>query len=88
MSQGLELVRGQIEDPCAEHALGPDLEEYRYMPLFNMGVALTYLKRFDEAKKSLDEAFSLYPDRMIQNQLSQTKSYRNLWEGRGTPGQN
>ncbi len=75
---------------CYQEALDsltPDLEPYRYMPLFNMGVALTYLKRFDEAKKSLDEAYSLYPDRMIQDQLYQTKSYRSLWEGRGTQGQ-
>jgi hypothetical protein len=32
MPQGLDLFRGQIQDPCAEDPLGPDLEEYLEFP--------------------------------------------------------
>ena len=32
MPQGLDLVRGQVKDPDAEDALGPDLEEHLELP--------------------------------------------------------
>lgn len=62
-ARALEEYRKVLDLAVGEFA------EYRYKPLFNMGVALEYMDRFDEAKKHLRDAYALYQATMIETEI-------------------
>jgi tetratricopeptide (TPR) repeat protein len=47
-----------------------ELAEVRFKPLFNLGVALEFSDRFEDARKTLQEAFRLNQDRLVSAELS------------------
>lgn len=63
----------------------------RYMALYNIGVALEYTNRFDEARKTLQEAYGLEQDSKIlaeiDNVARREGEYTQLAEQRGTAAQ-
>jgi hypothetical protein len=46
-----------------------EFAEYRYMALFNLGVAYEFTDRFAEAKKTLEEAYAIGQDQRILHEL-------------------
>jgi tetratricopeptide (TPR) repeat protein len=47
-----------------------EMAEYRYMGLYNVGVAYGFLNRFSDAREALQEAYALYADAFIAKELS------------------
>jgi hypothetical protein len=66
-----------------------ELQELRYMALFNLGVAQEYTNRFAEARQSLKEAYTLQQDEQIVAELAnlaqRERDYQKLLEQTATP---
>jgi len=63
----IEQYRGALETLPAEYA------EYRYMPLFNLGVAYEYTNRFEEAHRHLRDAYRVSAESRIADEIESLK---------------
>ncbi len=65
-----------------------EMAEYRYMGLYNMGIAYQYLNQFDDAREALQEAYALYADDFIAMELNnlarREADYKKLQEPAGS----
>ena len=67
--EAIQMYETALETLPAEYA------EYRYMPLFNIGVAHQYTNRFDDAEKFFKDAYRVSPEALIVYEL-QKLSFR------------
>ncbi|MGE3172054.1 MAG: hypothetical protein AB7O97_05460 [Planctomycetota bacterium] len=70
-------------------AMTGELAEVRYKALFNLGVAHEFLDQFDDARKSLQEAYAIGQERMILDEIRRVEQreqeVRRLREQAGDP---
>lgn len=69
-----------------------ELAEYRYRGLYNMGVGYGYRNEFDKARTTLQEAYALYADDMISQELAslarREADYRKLFQSQSASPEN